>query len=45
MASMTVHDRLDELSQRITALTGQTISRDQVMALADQGIQTADRSR
>ncbi len=36
MASMTVHDRLDELSQRITALTGQTISRDQVMALADQ---------
>ncbi|WP_078322413.1 hypothetical protein [Mycobacteroides chelonae] len=33
---MTVHDRLDELSQRITALTGQTISRDQVMALADQ---------
>lgn len=36
MASMTVHDRLDELSQRITALTGQTISRDQVMALTDQ---------
>jgi len=36
VASMTVHDRLDELSQRITALTGQTISRDQVMALADQ---------
>lgn len=36
MASMTVHDRLDELSQRITALTGQTIIRDQVMALADQ---------
>ncbi|MBF9352140.1 hypothetical protein [Mycobacteroides chelonae] len=33
---MTVHDRLDELSQRITALTGQTISRDQVMALTDQ---------
>ncbi|WP_157897038.1 hypothetical protein, partial [Mycobacteroides chelonae] len=33
---MTAHDRLDELSQRITALTGQTISRDQVMALADQ---------
>ncbi|BAX97796.1 hypothetical protein MSTE_02485 [Mycobacteroides stephanolepidis] len=36
MASMTVHDRLAELSQRITALTGQTISRDQVMAVADQ---------
>ncbi|TDZ85479.1 Cell wall synthesis protein CwsA [Mycobacteroides salmoniphilum] len=33
---MTVHDRLAELSQRITALTGQTISRDQVMAVADQ---------
>ena len=36
MASMTVHDRLDELSQRITALTGQTISHDQVKAVADQ---------
>lgn len=36
MASMTVHDRLAELSQRITALTGQTISRDQVKAVADQ---------
>ncbi|WP_078327166.1 hypothetical protein [Mycobacteroides salmoniphilum] len=33
---MTVHDRLAELSQRITALTGQTISRDQVMTVADQ---------
>ncbi len=33
---MTVHDRLAELSQRITALTGHTISRDQVMAVADQ---------
>lgn len=36
MTSMTAHDRLDELSQRITALTGQTISGDQLTAVADQ---------
>lgn len=36
MASMTAHDRLNGLSQRITALTGQTISGDQLVAVADQ---------
>lgn len=35
---MTVHNRLAELSQRIAALTGQSISRNQVMAVADEAL-------
>ncbi|MUL61062.1 hypothetical protein B5P44_00490 [Mycobacterium sp. CBMA 213] len=36
---MTTSDRIDELSQRITAMTGQTLTRDQLMAVVSRAFE------